>query len=529
MDKDEGSTTGQLNRSHITINPPLRQPKEIRVLVTGHVEEHASRLAELEKHQKIEYITRPSIPSSLRELVDAAHRARPFTAVLFVGIPYSEDYQWLKKAVQQRSPIAHTHICQVQWEEGIDDPDGNCVAFEQIEAKLSQSPGSQSARKTLSEGSSKSLGSYGLNVLVVEDDHFSQIVCRSLLKKFGCMATVAGSGDEAIKLHRERFFDLILMDIRLPGINGHQATLTIREQEQKTGRHTPVIALTANVLREDREACERSGMDDFIGKPVTANALQRVLERCKRSHQPPAVTPDILLIEENNCRRREMLEQIRQLNPHINVHAASDGISGCKAIFLSQPEIVILDTAIRGIDASALLRHFQLYRNDYLRVPQFIALTVLDSDNPRVRELTRWGAAKVLPSPPDTNTLIEAIQEVMQGAQSSGLNLQESLDNVTDSEEALRKLFVERLKKSLPPEIDSLRTALREGNTETALNLAHRLKSTAGYIGHKPFTDLAHEIETVCRKEELEVETGEAFEQKICERSAELLKLLETP
>ena len=118
-----------------------------------------------------------------------------------------------------------------------------------------------------------------MKVLIVEDGHVSQLVGARMLEKRGHHVTLASSGREAIVRCQKDAFDAILMDVHMPGLNGYEATARIRRLEQNTGRHVPIIAMTANAMKGDREKCLAAGMDDYISKPLRSAELFRVVEQ----------------------------------------------------------------------------------------------------------------------------------------------------------------------------------------------------------------------------------------------------------
>ncbi len=117
-----------------------------------------------------------------------------------------------------------------------------------------------------------------LDVLLVEDDSISQTVLARMLSEKGHAVAIAADGREALRLHELRSFDLILMDIQMPELDGIEATRRIREREG-AARHTPIIALTAYALQGDRERFLALGMDDYIAKPVRIQELFYLLDR----------------------------------------------------------------------------------------------------------------------------------------------------------------------------------------------------------------------------------------------------------
>jgi PAS domain S-box-containing protein len=117
----------------------------------------------------------------------------------------------------------------------------------------------------------------GLRVLVAEDNLVNQKVVARQLERWGVHYRLAANGREALEWLAQEPFDLILMDCQMPEMDGYQATRRIRAQ--KSTAHIPIIALTANALPEDREACLQAGMDDYLPKPFKPEALRAVLER----------------------------------------------------------------------------------------------------------------------------------------------------------------------------------------------------------------------------------------------------------
>jgi PAS domain S-box-containing protein len=119
----------------------------------------------------------------------------------------------------------------------------------------------------------------GRRVLVVEDNRLNLRLAVRVLETFGLEVAVAIDGESAIEMVESQPFDLVLMDCLMPGMDGFEATRRIRERETGSGRRLPIVALTANALPEDREACLAAGMDDFVSKPFTKQALQAATAR----------------------------------------------------------------------------------------------------------------------------------------------------------------------------------------------------------------------------------------------------------
>jgi CheY-like chemotaxis protein len=125
-----------------------------------------------------------------------------------------------------------------------------------------------------------------LRVLAAEDNEFNAQLLELLLTRQGHQVQIARNGIDALKLASEADFDLLLLDIHMPEMDGFQVVKAIRERESDTGQHLPVIALTARSRKEDREVCLAAGMDDFLVKPLRAADLQIAMSRLVTAESP---------------------------------------------------------------------------------------------------------------------------------------------------------------------------------------------------------------------------------------------------
>jgi PAS domain S-box-containing protein len=117
-----------------------------------------------------------------------------------------------------------------------------------------------------------------LHILLAEDNQVNQKLAIAVLNKWGHDVVLANNGIEALDLTTRQNFDLILMDLQMPEMGGLEATQLIREYQLTQGRHTPIIAMTANAMSEDRQRCLDAGMDDYIAKPLNIEKLHAMLQ-----------------------------------------------------------------------------------------------------------------------------------------------------------------------------------------------------------------------------------------------------------
>ncbi|HEY3284826.1 MAG TPA: PAS domain S-box protein [Armatimonadota bacterium] len=124
--------------------------------------------------------------------------------------------------------------------------------------------------------------SSGMRVLVAEDNPINQKVIRLMLEKRGCTCDVAGNGAAALEALSSSAYDVVLMDVQMPVMDGFEATRALRLREAGAPARTPVIAMTAHAMEGDRERCLSAGMDDYVSKPVAPGELDRVLASLPR-------------------------------------------------------------------------------------------------------------------------------------------------------------------------------------------------------------------------------------------------------
>ncbi len=127
-----------------------------------------------------------------------------------------------------------------------------------------------------------------LRILLAEDNPVNQCVALHLLAKGQHSITVVGNGQEALQAIQREPFDLVLMDVQMPELDGFEATRAVRAAESATGRHLPIIAMTAHAMKGDRERCLAAGMDDYVSKPIQVHDLDRAIQsvagmRCSSS------------------------------------------------------------------------------------------------------------------------------------------------------------------------------------------------------------------------------------------------------
>ncbi len=119
----------------------------------------------------------------------------------------------------------------------------------------------------------------GRNILLAEDDYINTTLAITLLTQAGLQVTTVENGLDVLSEYATKRYDLILMDMQMPEMDGYEAAIAIREQEKNTTSHIPIVAMTAHAIKGDREKCLEAGMDDYLAKPINAAELYAVIER----------------------------------------------------------------------------------------------------------------------------------------------------------------------------------------------------------------------------------------------------------
>jgi CheY-like chemotaxis protein len=160
----------------------------------------------------------------------------------------------------------------------------------------------------------------------------NQLVARRMLERLGCRVDVANNGREAIRALKRIPYVLVLMDVRMPEMNGFDATAEIRGYEAQTGGHTPIIAMTAGAMESDREHCIAAGMDDYLAKPIRLNDFEGVLRRWVYSQAVVGTDLEPWLVDAYLANEPALEQELRAAVQSGNAAAISAAAQGLKGV-----------------------------------------------------------------------------------------------------------------------------------------------------------------------------------------------------
>ena len=191
-----------------------------------------------------------------------------------------------------------------------------------------------------------------LRILLAEDHPVNQKLAVRLLEKLGHTAVVVGDGQAALTTLAQHAFDLMLMDVQMPKMDGLATTVAIRAREQTSGGHLPIVAMTAHAMKGDQERCLAAGMDGYIAKPITRDALDAVLSQVlgrPSPPTPPAAEPSIELasalsaVDGDHALLQEMIEVFLEDYP-VKIDALRNAIAHGSAQTLEWTAQSLTDT-----------------------------------------------------------------------------------------------------------------------------------------------------------------------------------------
>ena len=234
--------------------------------------------------------------AALRELAESVASGEPFPLVLLDGHMPETDGFMLAEMIRSRPELLSSTLMMLTSGSRLGDvarcrelgiaaylmkPITQSDLFDKIVQVLSrESTASSYAATTPGSpiGTQRPDNVASMRVLVAEDNVVNQRLAVRLLEKRGHQVTLAGDGVEALDALERGSFDAVLMDLQMPHMGGLEATAEIRRREQETGRHLPIIAMTAHAMKGDREQCLVAGMDAYVAKPIQTEELFQTLE-----------------------------------------------------------------------------------------------------------------------------------------------------------------------------------------------------------------------------------------------------------
>ena len=260
-------------------------------------------LVETLRQWQMEPMAAASAQEALAALEAAQAAATPFQLILTdANMPETDGFA-LVRQIHERKLLAGAVIMMLSSADPPGDPDDAARrgVYCSLLKPIRQSELREAMRLALGgpqgdeadDRAAKTQPARRLRILVAEDSQVNQKLALNLLQRHGHEVIIAGNGKEAVAKWEQQPFDLILMDVQMPDMDGLEATARIRLKEKRSGSHIPIIAMTAHALMGDRERCLETGMDDYVAKPIRAAELFAKVNDVARSPAPPVRLPAV--------------------------------------------------------------------------------------------------------------------------------------------------------------------------------------------------------------------------------------------
>ena len=287
-----------------TVYPPMLNG--LRVLIVDDNTTNRRILVEMLTNWAMQPVSVASVAEAIGELERMSHAGTPYALILTDSNMPDQDGFELARIIKANSTLCGSMLMMLT---SADRPEDLSRCQEHGIASYLIKPIKQSelldaivlavgARSPLASSAttpsaSNKRASQPKSILLAEDSLINQKLAIGLLERWGHRVTVANDGEIAVRLSAEQRFDLILMDVQMPSLDGFDATGVIRARERETGGHIPIVAMTAHAMKGDRERCLEVGMDGYLMKPIRADQLFRQIEEISSSasaNEPAPVT-----------------------------------------------------------------------------------------------------------------------------------------------------------------------------------------------------------------------------------------------
>ncbi|MDM8560273.1 response regulator [Candidatus Parabeggiatoa sp. HSG14] len=254
-------------------------------------------------------------------------------------------------------------------------------------------------------------------ILLVEDDKINQMVVQMMLESLGCQIEFATNGQESLEMMTNKRYDLVLMDVHMPVLDGYKATKQIRQHEKNT--HLPIIAMTADIVAGDFEACLESGMNDVIAKPITKDSLELMLKKWLIKKSKPTspvktIAHNILLAEDNKINQIVEKIMLEQMGYHVKI--ANDGQEAIEMSANEHYDLVLMDIHLPILDGCVATEQIrQREQNTTTHLP-IIAVTA-SATAEDIQKCTQAGMDDFLEKPISRSSLAQILNKWLDASE----------------------------------------------------------------------------------------------------------------
>ena len=352
-----------------------------------------------------------------------------------------------------------------------------------------------------------------LRILLVEDNPANQKLATYILQDRGHLLEIAGDGQEAIYLAEQNRYDVILMDVQMPGMNGLEATAAIRKRENG-GRRVPIIAMTAHAMTGDRERCLEHGMDGYLSKPIEAGKMIALIEGLARGAAPavresvarsePASPPSSAVFDPMTALKRCagsqhvlarmaycFVEEVRNLIPQMRAASEKGELAEVGRLGHRLKGTIVYLGAEPAEKAAVAVEKCQEDGSDRTKTQEAVQTLEHECELLESALTLREGllsTAATSPEPRESSPIADA----------SIFSLEEAIKRCFNRQAMFQKM-VESFFTDMGKLFPQMRSALKRGDIAEVGHLGHRLKGTVVYLGAERATEAARRVERLVR------------------------------
>ena len=356
----------------------------------------------------------------------------------------------------------------------------------------------------------------GVRVLVADDHEINRIVIQEMLQKNGYEVSLAQNGKVVLEKLEQSTFDIVLMDVQMPELDGLNACKTIRALEKDSECHLPVAGMTGGVTETDRKSCLEAGMDAYIGKPITERSLLDLISGLVEHHTQREENlenrPAKILIVEDNLLNQRLLSRIL-VNYGYSVTVEENGAKGVERFKKERFELILMDLMMpemSGFEAAMNIRELEP-KDSHIPI---IAVSADRSEGVEMRCIEA-GMDAYMPKPIHPKGILKILSQYLdvdvpeveeitpQKDGKGGVDL-EFLHSNYGSDPSLISFVIKRTCQETCQKIDELENALKDKETSLVADKAHSLKGVFSYFNALDMVDSAASLEKMGKEEELE-------------------------
>lgn len=363
---------------------------------------------------------------------------------------------------------------------------------------------------------------FNSDILLVEDNQVNQEVSLNMLELFGCRVDAANDGQQCLDKLNSKNYDLVLMDCQMPVMDGYEATSRIRQMEDATKQHIPIIAVTANAMESDRKVCLNAGMDGFLSKPFDMEGLDEVLMNWlsdkllttsstvtdSESHELPVAESRILVVEDNILMQSMVREMLEQKNCIVDL--AGDGKQGLEMAKFTDYSVIFMDCVMPVMDGIEAVKEIRDFEKTTGRHTPIVAITGNEQKGDReyclnagmddyikkpfrrnqiIQAVVKWSGSK-LPDELADNDIPQKQQRALAVIQDV-ISIEE-LDKIRQMQRPGRENLLLKVvglyKENAPVLLEQIQSCYAENDVAGLKRASHTLKSSSAQIGARLFS-----------------------------------------